>query len=67
MSQVLNADGEEDISDSKSLLESEIDLDDIDDKNLMTTFLATDVGDSCKKVKKDSKLVAPMKKNKTTL
>lgn len=53
LSQVLNADSEEDISNSESLLGSKTDLDDINNKDLIASFLATDIEDSFKKAKKD--------------
>lgn len=53
LSQVFNAKSKEDILDSESIPESKADLDNIDNDDLMATFLATDVEDFYKKAKKD--------------
>lgn len=53
LSQVFNVKSKEDILDSESIPESKADLDNIDNDDLMATFLATDVEDFYKKTKKD--------------
>ena len=63
LSQVLNADSEEDISDSEFLLRFKTDLDNIDDKDLMATLLATDAEDSRMKAKKDKQTSCTNEKN----
>lgn len=67
MSQVLNADSEEDISDSESILGSKADLDNVDDDDLMATLLATDVEDSRKKAKKDKQTSCTNEKKRDNL
>lgn len=53
LSQVFNTDSEKNISDSKFLLGSEANLDNVDNKDLMATFLAMNAKDFLKKTKKD--------------
>lgn len=55
-------DSEKDISNSESLLESKVDLDNINNKDLIATFLATDTENSCKKAKKDKQTSRTNKK-----
>lgn len=62
LSQVLNVDNEKNISDSESLLESKVNLDNVNNKDLIATFLAMNTENSCKKAKKDKQTSRTNKK-----
>lgn len=53
LSQIFNADSEEVVLDSESVLRSKADLENINNNNLIITFLATNAENSCNKGKKD--------------
>lgn len=56
MSQIYNADSVKDILDLESLLEFEANLNNIINKNLIATLMATDVKHFCKKIKNDKQI-----------
>lgn len=63
LSQVFNTDSKEKISDSKLILGSKSDLDNVNNKNMMATLLATDAENSYKKAQKDKQTSCTNRKN----